>query len=363
MNDDVLRAASPHQVASSNLGLLADLPGRWVGTGFNMIARPARQGLPRRPSFILEVNATSETLELTALGGDLPNRGDVEPTVLLHGVRYVQTVDDYEDHSGLHVEAGFWLRVPPCGDNAEETYVRQAAIPHGASLVAQSTRATRIDGAPTIDPVDTLPFASTQPIPALNDVTHPTLGPPSTDPYGDTPLPADCVLAGVDAARIIRDPTEVLRAHVSGQHIIETVVLSISTSAANGGGIVNTPFVARNANVPQVDATFWIEKVRRPKAPTREFLQLQYVQRVILEFDGVRWPHVSVATLVKTMLPGSPLYGVITHNRGRPPCTGRACGLVAGFTFVRGDHPQSWPTAVYGSRVRPKRPGAPPPEQ
>jgi hypothetical protein len=46
-----------------------------------------------------------------------------------------------------------------------------------------------------------------------------------------------------------------------------------------------------------MDAIFWIETVQRPDG--RKFLQLQYVQRVILDFIGIHWPHISVATLVK----------------------------------------------------------------
>ena len=30
-----------------------------------------------------------------------------------------------------------------------------------------------------------------------------------------------------------------------------------------------------------------------------QFLQLQYTQTVLLVFDGVIWPHISVATLIK----------------------------------------------------------------
>jgi hypothetical protein len=30
-----------------------------------------------------------------------------------------------------------------------------------------------------------------------------------------------------------------------------------------------------------------------------EFYQLPYVRRVILDFDNIHWPHVSVATLIK----------------------------------------------------------------
>jgi hypothetical protein len=63
---------------------------------------------------------------------------------------------------------------------------------------------------------------------------------------------------------------------------------------------VNIPFVQKNANATALDAIFWVEWVRLPEG--RTFLQLQYVQRVILDFlqlDGrtIDWPHVSVATL------------------------------------------------------------------
>lgn len=53
----------------------------------------------------------------------------------------------------------------------------------------------------------------------------------------------------------------------------------------------------QNANAFQMDAIFWIEIVEREDGQT--FMQLQYVQRVILDFIGIHWPHISVATLVK----------------------------------------------------------------
>lgn len=69
----------------------------------------------------------------------------------------------------------------------------------------------------------------------------------------------------------------------------------ISTSAV--GGILNIPFVTQNANAAKLDAIFWIETVQQPDGST--FLQLQYTQTVILNFLGINWPHISVATLVK----------------------------------------------------------------
>jgi hypothetical protein len=50
-----------------------------------------------------------------------------------------------------------------------------------------------------------------------------------------------------------------------------------------------------------MDATFWIEEIagggRGDDKGGR--LQLQYTQLVLLNFNGLSWPHVSVATLVK----------------------------------------------------------------
>ena len=56
-----------------------------------------------------------------------------------------------------------------------------------------------------------------------------------------------------------------------------------------------------NAHAATVSATFWIERVRDKDG--NEFDQLQYTQRVLLNFNGLNWPHVTVATLVGQLLP------------------------------------------------------------
>jgi hypothetical protein len=298
--DDIFRAGSPATAAIDLLGLLHNLPGHWTGKGFNMIARPARQGNPANPTFFLELNGTQETLEFTTIGGDIPNRGEVEPTALLHGVHYLQTVSDCEDNSFIHKEPGLWIHVPKTAENTSDTYVRHATIPHGNSLAAQSTFFTTVAGGPHIEPVDSFPFPLTDPIPPLNDVKHKTIADPKyVGPYLNDPLPPECMPKGLNAAQTIKDPTEVLRAQIRGQTIVETVVIAISTAPLEFGGIVNIPFLVKNANATQMDAIFWIEKVKNPTYPDREFMQLQYVQRVILDFDNIHWPHVSVATLAK----------------------------------------------------------------
>ena len=283
----------------SNLGLLGDLPGTFVGTGFNLIARPDKQN--NRP-FFLEVNATQEILEFANIGGDIPNRGSVQNDLTLHGVRYLQRVADCQLHSAIHLEPGLWLHIPATAAPdpvAPESYVRQATIPHGDSLLAQSTFFTTLNGGPQIAPVDSTPF--TGDIPDLNSSSaSPVTNADYLRPYRETPLPTECLPAGLDAVETIRNPARVLQAAIT-QNITETAVIQISTAAVQNGGIVNIPFVVQNANAARLDAIFWIEKVADPSGGPIPFIQLQYVQRVILDFENIHWPHISVATLVKTL--------------------------------------------------------------
>lgn len=106
------------------------------------------------------------------------------------------------------------------------------------------------------------------------------------------------------------DPNSVLLQAITGQNIISTTTLFVSTSTAqvsppdSGGGTSNIAFLVGspganqpNAQAAQVDATFWIEQVQLSDGTIS--LQLQYTQRVLLNFNNLSWPHVSVATLIK----------------------------------------------------------------
>jgi hypothetical protein len=287
------RPSGPFTRIHANLGLLTDLPGRWVGGGFNLIARPF---FKNNPPFFLELNGTTESLEFTSIAGDIPNRGSQEPDINLHGLRYLQQVNDCALHAGIHVEPGLWLHVPATtAPAAGETYVRQATIPHGDSLLAQSTFFTQVKGGPILNPVNSTPFTDPV-IPGLNeDPKNPIVDPQYLKQYLTDPLPGPCLPPGLDPVKTIKDPTEVLRAQIKGQNITDTVVIQISTVPP--GNLANIPFVVQNANALQMDAIFWIEVVQQ--ADGTKIMQLQYVQRVILDFIGIHWPHISVATLIK----------------------------------------------------------------
>jgi hypothetical protein len=73
----------------------------------------------------------------------------------------------------------------------------------------------------------------------------------------------------------------------------------------SGGGTANTAFLAASGNPPggnakasQVEATFWLETIAgTSRQPDKH--QLQYTQLVMLDFNGIHWPHVTVGTLQK----------------------------------------------------------------
>jgi len=67
----VFRASSPAAESAPQLGPLLELPGAWVGSGFNLIARPDKHD--NKP-FFLELNATRESLSFTEIGAPIPNR-------------------------------------------------------------------------------------------------------------------------------------------------------------------------------------------------------------------------------------------------------------------------------------------------
>ena len=134
----ILRASPPSVRPNPKLGPLTDLPGTWVGSGFTVIWLPV---FGEHPGFRLKLNATSETLTITKIGGDIPNRGSVQPDLNFLGLHYLQLVSDALTHGQLHIEPGLWLNLPltPPDPNPTVSFVaRLASIPHGSALLSNS---------------------------------------------------------------------------------------------------------------------------------------------------------------------------------------------------------------------------------
>jgi hypothetical protein len=351
-----------HKVAAPttpppSLGPLAAFAGDWVGNGFNTIFRPDNTATPTPlpvpvpvSDNILELNLTSESLSFSPSLGAVPNRGTTpQGDVFLNGVPYLQTISDITVHgesTGIHVEPGLWMIVPPTTVPAEGvTLVRMASIPHGTTIEAEGTSAS-IAGPPTIAPVDITPFVTGSNPPKLIPF------PSQTAATAGTPrIPQDLtsfIAAGTITQAMLTDPNTVLRDHISKQKITATTALIISTAPTPplfGGGTDNIAFLLGqaaatkpNAQALQMTAIFWIETVEevilvppftvggppfaiksKPSVPgqrvptfsvtppfdldmprqiTVTFTQIQYTQLVLLNFNGLTWPHVSVNTLV-----------------------------------------------------------------
>lgn len=116
---------------------------------------------------------------------------------------------------------------------------------------------------------------------------------------------------------MLDNPNSILRSALNGKNIKNTVVLNVSSSSSNpvpGGGVANTAFLkgssdeGPNAKAALVTATFWIETIEGA-AGGPDVQQLQYTQTVLLNFNGLSWPHVSVATLQKVS-PGEQPVGI-----------------------------------------------------
>ena len=343
-----------------DLGAIASFTGTFKGAGFSTIFRPqdfavTPTSLPA-PAHgpndnILELNLTEETLSFSAALGSIPNRGMVQGDVFLNGIPYLQTINDVSDPAqpvGIHFEPGVWLSVPPTDVPAEAaSLVRMASIPHGTTIEALGT-SFAVAGGPVIKPVDITPFPVNTPLP-INPAALIRFPSQTAADTGTFRVPQDLtnfIAAGTITQAILDNPNLVIQTRAAAQNITSTTVIVIDTNPIVplfGGGTDNIPFLlgdtaaaAPNANAIRMTAIFWIETVTEkitvppckpdqpavvqgdtsagnpavsfevtPAAETNEdtqidvtYTQLQYTQTVFLNFNGLTWPHVSVATLV-----------------------------------------------------------------
>jgi hypothetical protein len=289
------------------LGPLAQLPGTWSGTGFNTIWRPHHPANPQ--DRFLELNLTTEKLVFTKINGPIPNRGLQMPDINMFGLTYMQQIAQTSDGTGLHIEPGIWANVPSTTDPAEPaTVVRMASIPHGTVILAQGTAQVLAGGPQHIPDNNILPFFLGTPPPANTDFN--SVAATFTELDLGTPTPFRFKSPGVTQA-MVKNPNSVLQsalaASLQGTTMKSRTFLHVTTTntPVKGGGTANTAFLAAGSNPPggnakavEVDATFWIETIAGTGGQPDKH-QLQYTQLVQLDFNGIRWPHVTVATLLK----------------------------------------------------------------
>lgn len=256
--------------------------------------------------------------------------------------------------TGIHFEPGLWMRVPGSTTNPVqvETLNRMGSIPHGTTINAQGIApTTATPGPPSIPVANITPFLINTSPPSFVRFPNQTANLTNT-----LRLPQDLttfIKAGTITQAILDDPNTVLRNANIGKSINKTTTIKISTSPTApqlGGGTANIDFlvgapgstVGPNAQAVQMDAIFWISEVSHkitvpvhtlgqgpleiaapspvtgapagfhapsfivdppagistPKTIIVTSTQIQYSQRVILNFAPLSWPHVSVATLI-----------------------------------------------------------------
>ena len=274
-----VRLSGAPEESVSALGPLSHLVGTWVGNqGWNMIAVPVTAD-DGSETFKLEVMRMTETITFSPIGAPVPNKGYPEPTFVV-GVQYELRVSDSETNQPLHIENGMWLLLDKDPIPGAPSIARQSVIPHGDSLLALGTYSIK-KGPPDIPDINAVPFPGPKPEAGYTDAW---IGPP------------------VDGFSRI-NPNQTLKDFIKQQDILETTTLIVSTE--NDGGIVNIPFIVRNANATAFQCVFWIEKVK--SATGDVFEQLQYSQQTNLNFISqfgnpsqlIMWPHVNINTLVK----------------------------------------------------------------
>lgn len=335
-----------------SLGALSAFTGTFVGSGFNTIFRPQSSATPSGPVLsgdnVLELNLTEETLSFSPPLGSIPNRGfGSQSDIIFNGIPYLQSIVDVTIPSspvGIHVEPGIWIVVPNTGVPIEgPTVARMASIPHGVTVLAEGTIQSSVKG-------------SVPDIPSVS--INPSEGAPFPSQIAENAatarIPQDLtafLAAGTISEAMLNDPNTFIRSHVQASNVTEFVRIDISTSPAEpitGGGVEMisflegdpsaTPVVNGNAFVQGMSASFWIEKIQceievpifqlgdepliispavgasgqplprflinppiaitTPRQISVWYHQIQYSQIVNLLFNGITWPHVSVATLV-----------------------------------------------------------------
>lgn len=139
ITSSAFRAAGPAAQTLLRLGPLKELPGTWVGTGFNLVALPNGQNNNQPLPFRLKLNNTMENLSFTKIGGPIPNRGSSQIDIFFLGLHYLQQVSDAASSQLMHIEPGLWLNLPASQSPAENpSLARLGTIPHGDSLLSQA---------------------------------------------------------------------------------------------------------------------------------------------------------------------------------------------------------------------------------
>ncbi|MBO9454482.1 hypothetical protein J7376_05845 [Paracoccus sp. R12_1] len=315
------------RTGDEDLGPFKLLPGTWVneevspgvgdGRGWNLIALPFGGA---RPPFRVLMNQYNESLTFSIVDKGVPNRGVVnDPDVNSTDQRIVTL--DYEQAirqvaaadfpvSGeaggkglaIHHEPGLFLHM--LSHETEGIDIgRLAAIPHGDSVLGLG-RSEVVEGlAPIPNNVTAIAVG------VGDDIeNNPYLAPYKH--FRDNRFTGEVNAPGFPGFNPL-NTTELLHAANQGVNVRRTTVLDFDTTLQRGG-VLNIPFIVREANAASMKSTFWIQELEDQDEYGNPKLRMQYLQVVMLDFfvprgdampGPIRWPHVSINTMVKVAEP------------------------------------------------------------
>jgi hypothetical protein len=258
------------------------------------------------------------------------------------------------------------------------SFCRMGSIPHGTTINAQGfSPSITSQGAPDIPGIDITPILL--PIPngiSIAEAERVRFNSQTVKDDASRRLPQnldDFEKNGTITQRILDDPNAILVDANEKKEIIENTMFIVSTIAppdAFGGGTSNIGFNvgadsgqdgdalpeknSGNANAVDVTAQYWVSQVRAKveldpsmtvgqtvspaalhsrdtvpqfyldegvpipssrKTVTIVYTQIQYSQLVFLDFNGLKWPHVTVATLAPIVHNEKPTLSSVVEKR------------------------------------------------
>jgi hypothetical protein len=201
-----------------------ELPGFWQGTGFSLIARPD-QASPH--GIFLQLNLLQETIDFTAIGSPVPNRGSAQGDISIYGVTYLHRVTDAATGGALHIEPGLWLNIPPTTEPAAgPTIARLLTVPHGNAVrTVGAVQEVDLDGIPTLPSISTVPFTTgTEPPASGAPNPYPEFDLETATAFRTSPLAEGITQALVDG------PMNAVRQALASQRLTHVTRLITSTS-------------------------------------------------------------------------------------------------------------------------------------
>lgn len=326
------RRITPAIAGDPLLGPFIHLPGVWSnengfeGRGWNMIALPFAPGPSR---YRLLMNQYNETLTVTVADKGVPNRGlgfrpdPVNGDQTIVALDYEQmisqiAVDDFPKTDltrtipkPIHHEPGLFLNMANKVTN-DLVIARLGTIPHGDSVLALG-RFYKTEGRPSIPHFSGLPIGLGSIDEVLEDVDPNT--PTYLDPYKHFHNHFfENLFDPVDPIDLLEQATDALP-------IVRSTVFDFDTTLETGG-ILNIPFIVNTANASEMRSIFWIHELSDLDIHGMPIMVMQYLQIVMLDFfprrDGlpglIKWPHVSINTMVRATTKPVTLAAMLSEN-------------------------------------------------